>query len=239
MINDKKVLAIIPARGGSKGVPRKNIRELSGKPLIAWTIEAALKSRYIDRLILSSDDDEIIEIAGKWGCEAPFIRPKELATDVTGTANVIFHAIKNIGERYDYIVVLQPTSPLRLAADIDNCIKYCIEMNSTSCVSVTEAEKNPYWMYFLDNDGRMTSVIDVSKIPTRRQDLPAAYSLNGAVYVVKVEWFEKSVKLIDKQTVAYVMPKIRSLDIDTELDLMIFQVILDKGICFNKMVQGD
>jgi len=228
MIKGEKILAIIPARGGSKGIPRKNIREVGGKPLIAWTIDAARESSYIDRLILSSEDEEIIEIAREWGCDVPFTRPQELATDESGTAEVILHAITNIDERYDYIVVLQPTSPLRISTDIDNCIQYCHETNAPSCVSVTEAEKSPFWMYFLDDEGRMTSVIDVANRPTRRQEIPTAYALNGAVYVVEVESFERTPQLIDKQTVAYIMPKIRSLDIDTDFDLMLFQTLLDK-----------
>lgn len=230
MINGKKVLAVIPARGGSKGVPKKNIREVGGKPLIAWTIDAARKSKYIDRLIFSSEDKETIEIALKYGCDVPFVRPLELATDESGTTEVILHAIENITERYNYIVVLQPTSPLRLSTDIDNCIQHCLETNSLSCVSVTEAEKSPYWMYFLDDKGKMTGVIDIKNRPTRRQNIPTAYTLNGAVYVVEIESFKKTMKLINNQTVAYIMPKIRSLDIDTDFDFMLFQTLLDNSI---------
>ncbi|MEH2097772.1 acylneuraminate cytidylyltransferase family protein, partial [Nostoc sp.] len=121
MIHGKKVLAIIPARGGSKAVPRKNIREIGGKPLIAWTIEEAKKSQYIDRLILSSEDDEIISIAQKWGCEIAFKRPVELAQDDTPGIAPVLHALNQL-PIYDYVVLLQPTSPLRQVIDIDGCI---------------------------------------------------------------------------------------------------------------------
>lgn len=228
MINERKILAVIPARGGSKGIPRKNIIEVGGKPLIAWTISAARKSRYIDKLILSSDDDEIMTIARKFGCDVPFTRPGELASDTSGTVEVILHAINNIHEKYDYIVILQPTSPLRSVSDIDNCIENCFEKNAPSCVSVTEVEKSPYWMYILDENARMKSVIDFKNRSMRRQELPATYALNGAVYVVNSESFMKTQKLIESETVAYIMPIIRSLDIDTEYDLMIAQMILNQ-----------
>jgi len=227
MINGKSVLAIIPARGGSKGIPRKNIREIGGKPLIAWTIEASKQSRYIDRLILSSDDEEIIGVAREWGCDVPFTRPQGLATDESGTAEVILHAIKNIEEIFDYIVVLQPTSPLRLAVDIDSCIEKCINTKSPSCVSVTGADKSPYWMYFLGDTGKITSVIDVADRPSRRQEIPVAYVLNGVVYVIEIETFMETKQLFDRDTVAYVMPRNRSLDIDTEFDLVFFEHLLD------------
>ena len=127
MLNGKTILAIIPARGGSKGIPRKNIKPLAGKPLIAWTIEEAKKSKYIDRLILSSEDEEIIRIAKKWGCEVPFVRPKEFAEDETSGIEPILHAIETLSEKYDYVCLLQPTSPLRTVNDIDGCIKKCID----------------------------------------------------------------------------------------------------------------
>lgn len=144
---NSKILAIIPARGGSKGVPRKNIRELAGKPLIAWTIEEAKKSKYIDRLILSTEDDEIIEVAKQYGCEVPFKRPIELAQDDTPGIDPVLHAIEQC-PGYDYVVLLQPTSPLRTVDDIDGCIEQLLSSDGTNfCVSVTEPEKSPYWMY--------------------------------------------------------------------------------------------
>lgn len=219
MINDKKVLAIIPARGGSKGVPRKNIRYLAGKPLIAWTIEAAKKSKYIDRLILTSEDQEIIDMARKYECEAPFIRPQELALDETPGIEPILHALDNILE-FDYVVLLQPTSPLRIAEDIDTCIDMLIETKSPACVSVTEVDASPYWMYSIDENRLMHQLIKQEQCSVRRQDLPKAFSLNGAVYVADVKWLLKSKTFLTEETSAYIMPKNRSHDIDTEEDFV-------------------
>ncbi|MDV6376980.1 acylneuraminate cytidylyltransferase family protein [Sporosarcina sp. GW1-11] len=217
MINDKKVLAIIPARGGSKGVHRKNIRHLAGKPLIAWTIEAAKESKYIDRLILTSEDQEIIDIAKNYECEVPFIRPKELALDKTPGIDPVLHALENIPD-YDYVVLLQPTSPLRITDDIDACINMLMETQSPACVSVTEAESSPYWMYSVDEGGLMHPLIKQDQFSVRRQDLPRVFSLNGAVYVADINWLQKNKTFLTKETSAYIMPRDRSYDIDNEED---------------------
>lgn len=227
MINSCTVLAIIPARGGSKGVPRKNIRELAGKPLIAWTIEAAKKSKYIDKLILSSEDPEIIDIARQWGCDVPFIRPEGLSKDTTPGMEPILHAIQKL-EHYDYIVLLQPTSPLRDTSDIDKCIELCISQDSNACVSVSETEKSPYWMFTLDHSNQMTPMLKDKVVNVRRQDLPTFVALNGAVYVAKCDWLLEYKTFMNSQTIAYVMPKERSIDIDTEFDLWIAEAILTK-----------
>lgn len=153
MIDNKRVLAIIPARGGSKGVTRKNIRNLAGMPLIAWTIEEAKKSKYIDRLILSSEDNEIIETAKEYGCDIPFVRPVHLAEDTTSGIEPVLHALKEI-VGYDYVILLQPTSPLRIVEDIDGCIENLIETKSPACVSVTEPTNSPYWMYTVNSEGK-------------------------------------------------------------------------------------
>lgn len=229
MIRGKNILAIIPARGGSKGLPRKNLLDAAGKPLLAWTIDEALKSRFIDRLILSSEDKEIMASAREWGCEVPFSRPQELATDEASTAAVVLHALQNLEETYDYVVLLQPTSPLRSQQDIDSCIEECHKKNAPSCVTVSTAEKNPFWMYFLDKDKHMQAVIDTSSRPGRRQELPTAYALNGAVYVVNREWFQKTGTFVTDETIAQIMPKERSIDIDTELDLTIFRCLVNSA----------
>lgn len=226
MINNKTVLAIIPARGGSKGVLRKNIREVGGKPLIAWTIEEAKKSKYIDRLILSSENNEIIQVAKEWGCEVPFIRPAELAQDDTPGIEPVIHAIVTLKEKYDYVVLLQPTSPLRKVEDIDGCIKLCVSRSAKSCVSVTEPDKSPYWMYTLDKEGKMLPVLGADKEFLRRQDLPKVYSLNGAVYVSECDWLLKHKSLITGETLAYKMAKEDSVDIDTEMDLKLFELLI-------------
>lgn len=225
MIDGKRVLAIIPARGGSKGVPRKNIREVAGKPLIAWTIEEAKKSKYIDRLILSSEDAEIIRVGQSWGCEAPFVRPEALAQDDTPGIDPVLHAMELLPE-YDLVVLLQTTSPLRSVADIDGCIALCITKNAPASVSVTEAEQSPYWMFRVNGDGRMQPLIEGGPAYARRQDLPVAYVLNGAIYVAQRNWLAEHKTFVTQETLGYVMPQDRSLDIDTELDLEILKVRL-------------
>lgn len=218
MIAGKTVLAIIPARGGSKGVPRKNIRLLAGKPLIAWTINEAKKSKYIDRLILSSEDEEIIKLAREYGCEVPFKRPIELAQDDTPGIESVIHAINALGDKYDYVVLLQPTSPLRTVEDIDGCIQQCIIKGLPSCISVTEAQQSPYWMYKLDEDMRLNPFVQYDEKVNRRQDLPQVYVLNGAVYVAESEFIIENKSFLTEESVAYKMPNKNSVDIDTEID---------------------
>lgn len=233
MINGMSVLAVIPARGGSKGIKRKNLREVGGKPLIAWTINAANQSRYIDRLILSTDDAEICECAQQWGCEVPFDRPHELATDTASSVDVVIHALGQLKEKYDLIVLLQPTSPLRSTDDIDNCIEKCTVNNVNACVSVLLSDKTPYWMYHIQNDsGVINPVIEKDHMPTRRQDAADCFVLNGAVYVIKSNILEASRAFVVQNTVAYEMPKTRSIDIDTEDDIKYFEY-LNKEIINN------
>jgi N-acylneuraminate cytidylyltransferase len=229
MIRDKKVLGIIPARGGSKGVPRKNIRVVAGKPLIAWTIEEAKKSKFIDRLILSSNDAEIIAVAREWGCDVPFIRPSELSQDGTPGVEPVIHALMELPD-YDYVVMLQPTSPLRSVGDIDGCIEKCINSNSNACVSVVEPDKSPYWMYFLDDRDKMTPFVETQEQFLRRQDLPKVYSLNGAVYVAEKNWLIQGRSFLTRETVGYEMPIERSLDIDTNIDFNIAELLMDSKI---------
>ena len=236
MFDKKKILAIIPARGGSKGIPRKNIRNLGGKPLISWTIEAAKKSKYIDRLILSSEDEEIIAVAKKYGCEVPFIRPAELAMDDTpGTAPVL-HVIQILKEHFDYLVLLQPTSPFRTAEDIDGAIQHCIGNKEDACVSVVESEKHPAWMFFLTERKKLAPVLDQKTLVTHRQQLAPVYVLNGAIYVVNVRVFlQEEIFLLPNRTISYQMPKERSIDIDSEFDFKQCEWIakeLEKGNVF-------
>ena len=225
MIDHKSILAIIPARGDSKGLPRKNILPVKNKPLIAWTITEAQKSKYIDRLILSSDDEEIIAVAKEWGCDVPFTRPQHLATDEAQSMDVLFHVMETIKETYDYIVLLQPTSPLRQVIDIDNCLKLCNSKNVPACVSMTETDKNPYWMFQLNENSHIQPIMAKKEFASRRQDLPKIYALNGAVYVAEWSWLKKNKTFLTDETTGYIMPKERSIDIDTELDLTIFKAI--------------
>lgn len=227
MISGEKVLAVIPARGGSKGIPRKNIIDVAGKPLIAWTIEEAKKSQYLDRIILSSDDDEIIAVARAWGCEVPFKRPAQHAQDDTPGIMPVLHALAALPE-YGYVVLLQPTSPLRTAADIDACLESCINASANCCVSVAEPEQSPYWMYHVSSEGLLIPLLDNKELITRRQDHPAVYALNGAVYVARSKWLLETKIFITKETLAYLMPRDNSIDIDSQIDLDIAELLLKK-----------
>lgn len=223
MIHGEKVLGLITARGGSKGVPGKNIRVVGGKPLIVWTIEAGKASKYIDRLILSSDDDAIIEVAKNYGCEVPFKREARLAADDSSSIDVVLDAL-NRCPAFHWVILLQPTSPLRTADDIDGAIEKCIELGAPACISVCEAEQSPYWMYFRKDD-RLIPLLEAPQF-RRRQELPVVFSINGAVYVAETSWLVHSQTFITPRTVAYEMPLDRSLDIDTELDFKLFEALL-------------
>ncbi|TKI72838.1 acylneuraminate cytidylyltransferase family protein [Lysinibacillus mangiferihumi] len=221
-----KILAIIPARGGSKGVPRKNIRNLAGKPLIAWTIEEAKKSKYINRLVLSSDDDEIIEVAKEYGCDVPFKRPKELAQDDTPGIETVLHAIEHC-PGYDFVMILQPTSPLRTVEDIDQCIEYTMRENAKLCVSVSEASQSPYWMYKREDD-YLVPLIKQDKLITRRQDIPKVFILNGSIYLGDIEKIKAAKSFITNETKAYEMPISKSYDIDSLDDFIICENFIKK-----------
>ncbi|QXE00951.1 cytidylyltransferase domain-containing protein [Terribacillus sp. DMT04] len=213
MINGKKVLGIIPARGGSKGIKKKNIKLLNGKPLITWTIESARRSAFLDKVIVSSDDEEIMDISKKFGAEVPFKRPTNLAQDDTPGIDPILHALENFKD-YEYVVLLQPTSPLRRSEDIDNAIKLCITNNATSCISVVENSTPFQWIYKMNNDSRLTNLFNNEYFPYQRQKAETTYVLNGAVYVVVSKSLIEHKSFIQNDTVAYVMPKERSVDID-------------------------
>jgi CMP-N,N'-diacetyllegionaminic acid synthase len=228
MLDGQTILAIIPARGGSKGIPLKNVREVGGKPLIAWTITEAKKSKLIDRLILSSDDDQIIKVAQEYGCEAPFVRPPELALDDTPGIEPVLHAIGSLSKQYDYVVLLQPTSPLRSVEDIDNCIGDCIVAGGSAGVTVTPSEQSPYWMYSIAENGCMIPIVKATSHYQRRQDLPTAYVLNGAVYVARTKWLQQTRDFLTAETRAIIMPAERSIDIDTEQDLERVNRILEQ-----------
>lgn len=217
MIDGKRVLGVIPARGGSKGIPGKNIRPLGGKPLIAWTIEAGKRSAHLDRLVLSSDDDDIARVAEECGCEVPFRRPAELARDDTPGVEPPLHALAML-PGYDYVVLLQPTSPFRIAADIDACLEKCVAEKAPACVSVVEASQSPYWTYIMTVQGRLRPCVKDAPVFARRQDVPPAYVLNGAVYAAEAAYLNEKRSFLGEETVAHIMPRERSPDLDTMLD---------------------
>lgn len=216
------MLALITARGGSKGLPGKNVLFAAGKPLVAWTVEAALSAECVDRVVLSSDDDEIMAAARAAGCEVPFRRPVHLASDVATSIDVVLHALDQL-PGYEYVVLLQPTSPLRTAADIDAAFKLMIESGAPSCVSVCEADQSPYWMYRVEVGNKLQRLLSEVDGITRRQDLPPVYVLNGAIYIARTDWLRENKSFVGEETVAYLMPKERSLDIDTAQDFELFR----------------
>ncbi|MBU1228891.1 MAG: acylneuraminate cytidylyltransferase family protein [Proteobacteria bacterium] len=230
MYKGKRILSTISARGGSKGVPGKNIRDLGGLPLMAWTIREARRSEYLDRLVVSSDDEGILAVARAHGAETPFVRPPELARDDTPGVDPVLHAVEALRpEAYDYVVLLQPTSPLRTVADIDGCIRSCLDGGWPCCISVSEAEKSPYYMFHLDEEGLMAPVIAQERYHTRRQELPRVFAPNGAVYVASTQWLARTRSYLTPETRGYAMPRERSWDVDELLDFEICELLLKKA----------
>jgi len=220
MIGKEKVLGLITARGGSKRLPGKNLALVAGKPLIAWTIDEARQSKFIDRLVLSSDSVEIISTALSYGCEAPFKRADFLASDEASSIDVVMDALARCSG-YDWIVLLQPTSPGRIAADIDAAISLCMETGAPAVVSVCLAQENPRWMYRLGVDRRLTAVVSLPESGPPPEG--PVHRLNGAVYVARTGWLAGKRSFISDETVAYEMPISRSVDIDFENDLEAFR----------------
>jgi CMP-N,N'-diacetyllegionaminic acid synthase len=224
MINKKKILAVLPARGGSKRIPHKNVKLLGGKPLIVWTIEEAKKSNYIDKLILSSEDDEIIRIAEQHGCKAPFKRPDFLSQDDSSSIDVLLHALSCMSDTYDYFILLQPTSPLRNARHIDESIDLCVSNGYKTLTSITPFKKNPRWIYAYRN-----RFIEPLGIPVPEVDSPNGFFiLNGAIYIAEITAFLENPKLITKNTIGYLMDDCSSIDIDTLYDWEIAEFFLSK-----------
>lgn len=224
-----RIIAIIPARGGSKGLPGKNIRTLAGKPLIAWTIEAAKKVKSIDRVIVSTEDKKIAKVAGKYGAEVPFMRPAKLARDHSPTLSVLQHAVSwlKTHENYqpDVIVLLQPTSPLRDAGAIQKAITLLQKSKADSIVSLCPAEHSPYWMKVLKGN-KMYPLLKNGKENSRRQDLPPVYRLNGAIYITRNKTLMKQNRILSKDVRAVFMNAESSVDIDTAFDFKIAEILL-------------
>jgi CMP-N,N'-diacetyllegionaminic acid synthase len=221
-MNPDKVIGLITARGGSKGLPRKNVLCAGGKPLVAWTVEAALAARTVGSVVLSTDDDEIMEAAKLAGCNVSLRRPPELSGDTARSIDVVLHAIDQLPD-FEYVILLQPTSPLRLSEDIDSAFELMLKSSAPSCVSVCEADQSPYWMYRVADDKKLQRLLPEIDGITRRQDLPPIYVLNGAIYIARIDWLRASRSFIGEETTAYLMPAERSLDIDTAQDFEIFR----------------
>lgn len=235
MYKNKKTLGVITARGGSKTIPRKNIKLLAGKPLIAYTIKAAKDSKFLTRCIVSSDDREIISISKKYGADVPFVRPKELAGDKSGSIEVVQHAIKwlkeNDGQKYDYIMILQPTSPLRTGRDIDECIKKIVDNNADSVMSMFElVDFSLKKLKRIKNGLIFPLVEEEGKKSSRHQDSEKIYKRNCAIYLTRTDLI-KGGDLFGKKSLAYLMPAERSADINKpyEFELAEFWVKKLKG----------
>ena len=228
------IIAIIPARGGSKSIPRKNIKLLAGKPLIAHTIETALKCKLLDRVIVSTDDKEIAAISKKHGAEVPFMRPRELALDSTPMLPVLQHAVsfieQNEKSHVDIVVLLQPTSPFREVSDIENCVKKLKNEKADSVVTVCEAEHNPYFVMMKFQNDNLVPFLTTEKPIIRRQDAPKVYRLNGAVYAVRRNVLMNENKLFTDNTKAVIMPQERSIDFNRQLDFEFAEFLIKRAL---------
>ncbi len=223
------MLAVIPARGGSKGVLGKNIKELSGKPLISYTIEAALNSNIFEKVIVSTDSDEIAYIAKENGAEVPFMRPKKISGDLISSDDVVLHALEFYRQNeieFESVCKLQPTSPLRTAEHIKQAYQLFIKKNADFVVSVCECEHSPMWSGTLEKDLGMENFIKNEVKRACRQELPLYYRLNGAIYMGKTDSFCKNKSFLGENGFAYIMKQENSVDIDSFLDFAMAEVIL-------------
>lgn len=225
-----KILAITPARGGSKRLPGKNIKHLNGKPLIQWTIDVALSVREITRVMVTTDCEAIAEIAKQAGAEVPFLRPPELATDTSSSIDVIRHALdfyRAQGEEFDFVLLLQPTSPIRSGDDIRLAIEQLEANAADAVVSVCPCEHSPLWANTLPDDRSMADFIRHEVSLLRSQDLPDYYRINGAIYLTRVNrFYQENTLFLSSRVFAYVMDNESSVDIDHELDFLIAETVL-------------
>ncbi|NCC52354.1 MAG: acylneuraminate cytidylyltransferase family protein [Spartobacteria bacterium] len=224
------VLGLIAARGGSKGIPQKNLQPLGRLPLIGHTILAARQAKLLDRFLVSTDDEAIADTARRLGADVPFLRPMEYASDTATSVAVALHALDWLREHRDmnpaFVMLLQPTSPFRAAADIDGAIQLARRQDAQAVVSVTEAMDHPYLAKSLDGQGRIRPFIPTDVPSLRRQDLPVVYVLNGAIYLVQTDRLRETRSWCPPGSVAWIMPPERSLDIDTPWDLRLARLIM-------------
>lgn len=232
MYKNKTFLAIIPARGGSKGLPGKNIKELCGKPLIAWSIEAGLNSRYLDEVMVTTDSEEIADVAQKYGAKVPFLRPMELATDTATTFDTVKHAIyfykENLGREFDYVVLLEPTSPLREPGDIDNMIEKIIanENEIDSIVSIGEVHEHPSIMKKIVDKNFIKSYCDSLEMTTRRQDNDKAYFPYGVAYIVKKNTLLEEKTFYTQKNTFFEIQRHQCFEIDDIYDFLTVESVM-------------
>ncbi|UCC69879.1 MAG: acylneuraminate cytidylyltransferase family protein [Armatimonadota bacterium] len=224
-----KQICTICARGGSKGIPGKNLQPFAGRPLLVHTIECAQAYAGFDTIVVSTDDEEVAQIARKAGASVPFLRPPELATDEAPKLPAIQHAVVAVEEHQqtcvDLVVDLQPTSPLRLAEDVAGAVATLLASDAENLVSVCRARRSPYYDMIVLDGGRARFVLDPERPFARRQDVPPIYDLNGAIYVWRREALRTARSVIGEATIIYEMPPERSIDIDTPLDLAVAEFI--------------
>lgn len=224
-----KSIAIILARSGSKGLPDKNIKELCGKPLMAYSIEAAIKSKKFDTIVVSTDSKKYADIAVEYGARVPFLRSAENSSDKAGSWDAVREVLDNLrelGEEYDRIMLLQPTSPLRTAEDIVNSFELMDEKQANAILGVVEMDHSPIWSNTLPEDGCMDNFVRQEYAGIPRQELPKYYRINGAIYLLTIEEVYKD-KMFCEKCYAYEMPAKRSIDIDAELDFVIAQNLIN------------
>ena len=228
MYEDRRIVALIPARGGSKGIPGKNIKEFNSHPLIAYTIYAALKSCYIDEVVVTTDSEKIAQISRQYGAEVPFLRPPELAADSSRTIDAVVHAVdklESLGQEFDDLVLLQATSPLRCTREIDEALETYFSHGMLGLASVSDVSENPVLIRRLDEtSGVLHPILPVSST-VRRQDMPKYYRVNGAIYINRVDEISPNTSFNDNP-IAYVMEKIRSCDIDSLDDFVKAEAIM-------------
>lgn len=229
MIGQYRVTALIPARGGSKRLPRKNVKLLGDKPLIAWSIEAAKASKYIDRVIVSTDDEEIKQVSEQYGAQVPFLRPEHLSNDHASSFDVIKHAIcfLQLDQPNELIVLLQPTSPLRLVSELDTALEFFIAKNAKGIVSISETEHSPMWSNTLPENGCMSDFIRPEVQGKRSQDLPRFFRLNGSIYIYEtLSLLEQAKMFFDENVYGFETSLETAVDIDTALDFLVAETII-------------
>ena len=226
MYQGKKILALIPARGGSKGIKDKNIKELHGRPLIAYSIACGLQSKYVDSVVVTTDSEKIAEVSRQYGARVPFMRPAEYALDTSPTVQAVSHAIralKEMGETYAAFVLLQPTQPLRTSEDVDAAIETYFEKGEQNLISVCPVSEHPQLIRSIDKDGKMERIF--TSTATRRQDMPTFYRVNGCIYINNMEIFDEVNGMRD-YSVPFIMERSHSVDIDDLADFYLAEYYL-------------
>ena len=239
MATSPRFLGVIPARAGSKGVPNKTVHPVAGRPLIGWTIDTALQSGALDRVVVTTEDPGIASTARELGAEVPFLRPSELAADNVPNMEAVLHAVGWLREhekyQSDYTVLLQPTSPLCAPDDITAACRMAQERDADGVVSVSVVHQHPGWMRTVDKDGKVSPYLPEHRELPRRQTLPILYVTNGAIFVVKTDVFVQQRTYEPDSTFAYVMPQERALEVDSQWDLHVAEIVLNDRLRISKV----